>query len=202
MIMETVLGKNSVYPPREDSFLLAKAVKVKTGSRTLDMGTGSGIQGLTALRKGASYVLATDMEDSALEVAKEKFKVFVESKQEKKVNHNSKIIEFRKSNLFSNISLDEKFDLIIFNPPYLWSEEIKDRQLDGGRKGRELLDKFITGFPLHLGEKGVCYFLQSSLNGLEETRERLRKLKIKYEIVAKKHIFFEDLIVLRCEFAY
>ena len=46
------------------------------------------------------------------------------------------------SDLFSNIK--GKFNTIIFNPPYLPEDEFKDKSLDGGKKGYEIIEKFLN----------------------------------------------------------
>ena len=87
-----------IYEPREDSELLQKWVKKLVTGKVLDMGTGSGIQAKTAL-KNTKDVLAVDINQECVEFVKKQG------------------IEVRQSNLFSNV--EESFDRIIFNPPYL-----------------------------------------------------------------------------------
>jgi len=89
-----------IYKPAEDSYLLKGQLKnyIKPGMKILDMGTGSGIQAIEAKKLGAE-VLAADINPESIEPLK-------------KLNINA-----IQSDLFSNIK--EKFDLIIFNPPYL-----------------------------------------------------------------------------------
>ena len=69
-------------------------------------------------------------------------------------------ISVQQSNLFKN--LDEKFDTIIFNPPYLPSDpKLKDLTLDGGKKGYELIQKFLKQAKKHLEKKGIILLLFS-----------------------------------------
>jgi len=176
-----------VYGPREDSMLLAKAVSAKKNSKALDMGTGSGIQALNMAISGAD-VLATDINESAIENAMQ---------NAEKLNLGKKI-KFLKSNLFQKIPETEKFDLIVFNPPYVPCGEIKFIESDGGKNGREILDKFLKEFPKHLKKSGKCFFLQSSLNGIEKTEKILKKEKFGFEIAAREKLFFEELVVFEC----
>ncbi len=175
-----------VYEPREDSFLLAKAVSAGKNSKALDLGTGSGIQAINAAILGAN-VLATDINENAIANSKsnaEKLKL-------------GKKIKFLKSDLFQKIPEKEKFDCIIFNPPYVPCDEIKFIESDGGKKGREILDRFLKVFPKHLKKSGKCFFLQSSLNGIEKTEKILKKEKFEFEIVAREKLFFEELVVFK-----
>jgi release factor glutamine methyltransferase len=175
-----------VYEPSEDSFLLAENVSVPNGASVLDLGTGSGIQGINAARLGASSVVSTDLEKKALENAKENSERLVPEAT----------FEFRQGSLFEPVE-NEKFNVIIFNPPYVPSEEKKFEDLDGGKKGREALDGFLAGFSAHLEKGGNCFFLQTSLNGEKETGEILKKQGFEFEVVARKRLFFEELLVFR-----
>ncbi len=180
-----LLVLESVYPPSEDSFLLAEAIEAEKGCSVLDMGTGSGIQGINAALLGAKTIVCTDLNKEALKNAEENAKSL-----------GLKGFEFRQGNLFE-AAKGEKFDLIIFNPPYVPSEEKKFEDLDGGKGGREVLDLFLEGFEKHLEKGGKCFFLQSSLNGEEETIQKLEEKKFEIEEKARKRIFFEELVVFK-----
>ena len=178
---------SNVYEPSEDSFLLAENVKVKENASVLDLGTGSGIQGINAAMQGAGKVVSTDINETALLNAK---------KNAEELGFD-KVFEFRKGNLFDCLKKEERFDVIVFNPPYVISEEKKYADLDGGIKGREILDEFLKGFAAHLEKEGKCFFLQSSLNGEEESTELLEDQGFETKVVARKKLFFEELLVFR-----
>lgn len=167
-----------VYEPREDSFLLEEAVKKYAKARVLDIGTGTGIQAQAALTR-TNDVTACDVDPEALELAKSR----------------SEGINFIQSDLFSNI--DGKFDTIIFNPPYLPTKEPRDKALDGGERGRELLDQFLEQAKAYLTERGQLLFVQSSITGNEATKQKLIELGYNWEIISTKRIFFEELMVFR-----
>ncbi|MBI4439449.1 methyltransferase, partial [Candidatus Woesearchaeota archaeon] len=81
-----------IYEPAEDSYLLAEAVKKFATGRVLDMGTGSGIQAITAAKsRKIKSIVAADISQEALKYATaEAAKEGVKGK-----------ITFSKSNLFS-----------------------------------------------------------------------------------------------------
>jgi len=178
----------SVYYPSEDSYFLAENVATKKNAVVIDVGCGSGIQSLNTLINGASKAIALDLNEDALKATKENCE---------KAGFMGKI-ETIKSDLFENCS-KKKADAIIFNPPYVVSDEVKYVDLDGGKKGRETLDVFLEEFPMHLKENGECFFLQTNLNGEAETEKKLGDRGFTFEIVARKGGFFEELIVYRAK---
>lgn len=76
---------------------------------TLDIGTGSGCIACTIAKQTGAYVLGVDISSDALRVALDNVT---------KLGINNRAV-FRKSDLFSKIREEEKFDMIISNPPYI-----------------------------------------------------------------------------------
>ena len=150
--------------PREDSFLLQKEVRKSVRKtkpkKVLDVGTGTSIQAITAKLAGAEEVTAVDINKKALDLAKSNAEL------------NDIEIKVVKSNLFSNIS--GKFDLIIFNAPYLPIEPPKNPQWSGGRK---LIEKFLKDARKHLSPKGRILFVYSSLSPIKSKHRVLAKEK-------------------------
>ncbi len=172
-------GCASVYGPSEDSYLIAgQAEKYAFGS-VLDLGTGTGISGITSALKGCD-VTFTDIDAKAISCAKEN------------ATANGVTGNFIKSDMFE--SIDGKFNTIIFNPPYLESARVAERDiaLDGGAKGRELIDKFIEAYPSFIKDEYVVLLLESSINGYKSDVKRHN-----FEVVAKAHFFFEEIAVLK-----
>ena len=98
---------DAVYQPAEDSYLLQEYVKEYAFGRVLDMGTGSGIQALTALKRtNVKEVVAVDIDEEAVRRLQQGIK---EQRLRK--------IKVIKSDLFDRV--EGHFNLIIFNPPYL-----------------------------------------------------------------------------------
>lgn len=179
---------DSVYEPREDSFLLAEAVRVKPGVEALDMGCGCGIQAVNLALQGAN-VLAVDINERAIANTIENAKCLgLDNK-----------IRAKRSNLFDSIA-KQKFDCIVFNPPYLPATSLNDTSIEGGKHGYEILHKFLDKLLAHLKKNSVCYFVQSSLNGEQRTKKKLTSLGLSFEIVARQKLFFEELIVFKAFF--
>lgn len=173
-----------VYEPAEDSFLLARNLKVREGDVALDIGTGTGIIALLMARK-AKFVLGVDVNPKAVELARENARI-----------NGIKNVAFSVSDLFENV--EGKFNIITFNAPYLPGEPEKpiDLALVGGKKGREVLDRFIAGVDKHLEPEGIIQIVQSSITGVEETIEKLRNKGFNVEITARGRYFFEEILVI------
>jgi len=173
-----------VYDPSDDSFLLAEvvyALQDLSGKDVLDVGTGSGILAIAAAKKGAN-VTAVDVNPRALIIA------------ERNAKANGVHIEFKESDLFS--SINKKFDLITFNPPYVPTEEsetkdVESKAWDGGADGNATIDRFLSGFKEHLKKDGRALLLVSSLNN--------KKIK-NSNVLSSKKLFFEELFVLEIGF--
>ena len=169
-----------IYPPREDSILLEREVKkYAKGKSFLDLGAGSGIQAKVAKLAGAKSILCADMNEEALKILK-------------KQGFNT-----RKSNLFSNIK--ERFDLIVFNPPYLPEDKREDKEsalaTTGGKKGDEIIVKFLKDVKKHLNKNGIVLLVTSSLTPKEKILNILEKNSFKYRIISSQRFFFEILEV-------
>ena len=171
------------YPPSEDSFLLVNQLKERARDKSvLDMGTGWGILAETAISARCKSILAADINPTHT--------AYVQSKG----------IPAITSDLFSNI--EGKFDLIVFNPPYLPEDEMEDaetRQLvAGGKHGYEILVKFLKEAKEHLNRHGEILFVFSSLTNKKKIDETLEKLHYKFECLEQEEHFYEVLYVYCC----
>lgn len=172
----------SVYDPREDSTMLEKYVRQYAEGNILDMGTGSGIQAIAAAQnKNVKIVLATDIQKGVIEYCKKNIK-------------NNKI-KFLQSNLFKNIK-NSKFETIIFNPPYLPQElKLKDLTVEGGKKGYEVAERFLSEANNFLKPDGIILMVFSSLTKKEKVEEFIKNNLFDFQELEKQHIFFEDIYV-------
>ena len=168
----------SIYSPEEDSYFLSEVLKKeikKKNIRILEIGCGSGIQ-LKILKKIGiknKNVFATDINKHAVAHCRG-------------LGFNCIV-----SNLFSNIK--EKYKIIIFNPPYLPEnkKEPKESKLatTGGKKGSEIIGKFLKQAKKHLEKNGKVFLLTSSLTkGVNLNGWKKKKLE-------SKKMFFEELFV-------
>lgn len=179
----------NVYVPAEDSYLLAENLEIENGKSVLEIGTGSGIVAMYA-SKLTDKVTATDINFDAVQLAESNFKA-----------NNIDNIELLFGNLFEPVK-DRKFDVILFNTPYLPTEEgevIEDNlnyAFDGGLNGRKVIDLFLNEVKNHLNEGGIVQLIQSSLSDNDETLNMLDELGFIAEIAKKEHYFFEDIVLI------
>jgi len=182
----SAIGKSSdrVYNPSDDTFLMIEALSTISlhDKEALDLGTGSGILGLLCAQKGA-HVTVADIEDTVLEDVKVA------------AHRLNLTIHAVKSDLFSGMTT-AKFDIILFNPPYLPSGKIEDPAVDGGNCGTRFIDQFLGELSLHLKDDGFALLLVSSLNHPSTIVDRYRELS--FTVAASRKLFFEELQVLLC----
>jgi len=188
------------YPPNEDSFLLAKYVKkISKNKKVLDMGCGSGIQGLVAKKYGASEITFSDIDENALIISKYNYIYnFVTKNMDFKDIKNIKVdANFIMSDLFSNIT--GKFDLIVFNPPYLPELDNEDfilsKWLSGGKEGYELIIKFLDQVRYHMNDYSNILLVYSSLSNPEKIEKYAKGLGFNIEILEEESFFFEKLYI-------
>ncbi|MBI2449384.1 methyltransferase, partial [Candidatus Pacearchaeota archaeon] len=141
----------ALYKPRDDSYLLAGEIKKyisllkDKNIRVLDMGSGSGIQAETCIQAGIprENILTADIDKEAVQHLKKKG------------------FESIQSDLLSDIK--GKFDMVIFNPPYLpESKYDKEKDTTGGKKGCETILRFLKQAKAHLNKDGRIFIVFSS----------------------------------------
>jgi len=184
-----------VYEPAEDTFLIADSLAqiVNKGARVLDVGTGCGVLAIITARK-AKKVVAVDMNPHAVKCAK----------LNAKSNGFSAKIDVRLGDLFQPIRKTERFDVIVFNAPYLpapLSEQRTwiGRAWAGGPTGRQLIDRFIVEAPSYLKRKGVILLVQSSLANVDETIDKFRKADLNTQVIAEKKVAFETITLIQAK---
>jgi len=163
------------YTPAEDTFFLAEYVEKERGVSALDVGSGSGY--LTKLlSSNFSFVVGTDINFPVLQ------------KQTYKTNN---IICCNGCD-----AINYKFDLIICNLPYLATDEILDIATDGGKEGFEIPKKILDSVYDKIKSKGKFVFVTSSLSNVRKLIDYTQELGLTSQIIAKKKLFFEELILI------
>ncbi|MGW0945863.1 DUF7059 domain-containing protein [Streptomyces sp. NPDC002623] len=132
-------------------------------SAALDLGTGSGIQALHAAQH-ATRVTATDLNPRALHITALTLAL-----------SGAPAAELREGSLFEPVRDDEKYDLIVSNPPFVISPGARLTYRDGGMGGDDLCRSLVQGAGERLSEGGFAQFLANwqHVEG-EDWQDRLR----------------------------
>ena len=173
---------NNVYRPAEDTYLII--YNAIPGNKILEIGSGTGIIAIHFALKNHD-VTATDIDENAIELI---------NKNAMKNEINIKII---KSDLFENIN--EKYDTIIFNPPYLPVEN-ESLQWSGGKSGFDTIYKFLDNAYKYLNQDGNIYIILSDLTDIGNLIKKYKNYKfkkIKCEKFDFESIFLFELKVIQ-----
>lgn len=144
--------------PRTDTEVLAEFLikELPRGGRFADLCTGSGCIAVAALHhRDDAKGIAVELYEKTLEIAKEN--------AEK--NGVSDRLEFIRADVCDDCLGDEKYDIIVSNPPYVTAAEMKtlDREVlreprhaltDGG-DGLSVIRRIIELYPAHLKDGGI-----------------------------------------------
>lgn len=164
--------------PRQDTEILIEQCKAlifyKNDINILDIGSGSGAISITLAKEfPESNVKGIDISQKAIELANE-------NKELNKVNN----VDFVLSNLFEAIK-DEKFDLIVSNPPYISREEYEklmpevknyepENALTDFKDGLSFYKKITEQAKEYLDDKGYLVF-EIGYNQAQDLKKILEK---------------------------
>jgi release factor glutamine methyltransferase len=164
-----------VYAPSDDTALLIKALSSQSGGRFLEIGFGSGAI-LHSLLPRFSLVVGTD--------------VLPKDRAPRDLG-SAELVLSDGAGCFR----EETFDVVAFNPPYLPSEGILDRTVDGGRGGVEVPLRFLEDALRVLRDGGRIFVLLSDLGDLKTFLSRCETLNVRVREVQRVRLFFESLVV-------
>lgn len=198
----------SVLIPQPDTEILSEEVinicknqlKNRKKIQILDLCTGSGAIGISIAKnvKNCSITLS-DISIDALKVAQKNCKNIIEA-YNIQTNNKIKIVQ---SDLFEKI--EEKFDIIVSNPPYIKTDVIKtlDKEvqmepqlaLDGGKDGLKIYKRIIKEAHEYLNNNGfLC--LEIGYDQKEEVTDLIKRTKKYVDIYSKKDLAGKDRIII------
>lgn len=163
----TFLVNQDVLVPRQDTEVLVEEVlrNLHDGMRILDMCTGSGCILLSLLRYSNHCTgVGVDLSKEALQVAeKNAYRILQITPEEEKP-----CVRFLRSDLFQELKAEEKFDIIVSNPPYIRTgvidtlmPEVREYEpmmaLDGREDGLYFYRQIIAQAGAYLYREGMLF---------------------------------------------
>jgi len=149
-----------VITPSIHSALFLEHTQIYAGEEVLDIGTGSGVQGIFAA-DFARKVVSTDISSIAVKNAEINVKL----------HRLEKIVEVREGDLFGPINRDERFDVVLFNiDPPSTKEEL------GLWKVHE---RFFEEVGTYLKPSGRIYYQGTAMNYIPRVRQMAMKNKFR-----------------------
>jgi HemK-related putative methylase len=182
IVMPTVFNPKV---PRTGEFLasLLDSRLVGRDWRVLDMGTGSGVCAVFAAQH-ARRVVAVDINPAAVRCAA----------INAQLNHVEHKVELRLGDLFAAVA-DERFDLILFNPPFLRGAPRDDR--DRAWRSSDIAERFAAGLGARLRPGGSALVLLSTFGDGRFFLEEFAKRGLRISVQAERRFVNERLTVFR-----
>ena len=155
--LEFYVNEDVLIPQPDTEVLVEQALKIiknidKTKVKILDLCTGSGAIAISIKSRCKNKVrmYGSDINEKALNIAR---------KNAKRILNNQDEIDFIQSNMFEKIY--DTYDLILSNPPYIKTSEIKNLKLDVQNEPHIALDG---------GEDGLKYYRIIKEQGIQHIK--------------------------------
>ncbi len=188
-----VLGKTyeiskEVFNPKYyyTSKFMAEHIRIMPGDVVLDMGTGSGIQAITAAEK-ASEVIAIDINPEAVEFAGKNVQI----------NGLKSIVSVIPGDLFMPLGPHHKFNVILFTPPYLEGKPETDFEHALFDSDKNLIRRFFREAGEFLKPDGYVQMLYSSMSGYEQAMQIAEEYGWRNRLVAREETFTEVFFIYK-----
>lgn len=147
-----------VFPPKEDTVLLAEHLHISGGVTVLDVGTGTGALALWAAQQGAASVVAVDIAEAAVRNAK---------RNVERLGLGNRV-DVRAGHVFSSVTPSESFDIILANLPgrnKAADDDTSAAQWDTEFRAHRAL---FAGARTHLRPGGTIYMVKANYPDLLE----------------------------------
>jgi release factor glutamine methyltransferase len=177
--LELQVDRRVLIPRPETEVLVGCAVQWAreqgAGASALDIGTGSGAIALSlAQEKAAARVVATDISEAALELARANAQRLGLDER----------VDFRSGPVWHAVRAGEVFDIVISNPPYIAPAERAGLQpevrewepeaaLFAEADGLAVIREIVAGAPAHLRAHGLLA-LETGMTQAQAVAEELR----------------------------
>ncbi len=176
----------SVFWEPDDSVSMRKKIVEDTiagGRDVLEIGTGTGLLSILCLQNGASNVVATDINPAAVANAKYNAAVLVPDS----------VLDVRQvdpstPDAYSVIGENERFDLIISNPPWEDGEVTKPADHAFYDPGFVLMDSLLDGLSKHLKPGGRCLLAYGHVPAIKRLQVEAEKRNLEFKILDERDL--------------
>ncbi len=198
MKLNFFVDKNVLIPRQDTEILVEEVIKIAkriNAKKILDLCTGSGAIAVSLAKYlPQTEIIAIDISNDALKIAK---KNAVSNNVENQIT-------FISSDMFTNLN-EEKFDIIVSNPPYIKTNVIKELDiqvknepyiaLDGGEDGLDFYKKIINESYQYLKCNGyLC--LEIGFDQKFDVIELIENAEKFEGTYSKKDLFDNDRIII------
>lgn len=166
---------DETYLPSDDTALLIRALSSHQGESFLEIGFGSGAV-LKSVRPRFSMAVGTDI---------------ITLEQVRRSRGSVEVVLSDRVSCFR----DRTFDIVAFNPPYLPSDEILDRAVDGGEAGIAVAKGFLEDALRVLRPGGRIFALLSDHGDLAGFQSHCSRLGLSVREAERVKLFYESLVV-------
>ena len=198
MKLNFFVDKNVLIPRQDTEILVEEVIKIAkriNAKKILDLCTGSGAIAVSL----AKYLPQTEI--TAIDISNDALKI---AKKNAVSNNVENQITFISSDMFTNLN-EEKFDIIVSNPPYIKTNVIKELDiqvknepyiaLDGGEDGLDFYKKIINESYQYLKCNGyLC--LEIGFDQKFDVIELIENAEKFEGTYSKKDLFDNDRIII------
>ena len=208
----------NIYEPSDDTFLLIDAIEMEldylnTHSyfnnfekiTSIELGCGNGLVSCCFLSKLKNLNIKKEINHYCIDINKDAINLTKNILSKYNFNNNTIVKE---SDLFNNIDKNQKFDIIIFNPPYVttgreeYTRALKERDIyaawAGGKKGSETINKFVKELNERINNNTIIFLLLSKENDYNLIINNIKsKYNLNFELLMKKQFKNEKLAVFK-----
>jgi len=191
---------DGVYYPREDSVFFADSLKdflkkqdAKKIKNILEIGCGCGF---------LSIVIYKIFEKILSEKELSKVRIFstdIDKKAIKNTKENANFYKIKLITIHSDLfeKIKEKFDLIIFNSPYIpvKNERYEESSWSLFQDGKNIINEFLIRAKNHIKKNSTILLLTSSLTPFN--KKLIKNYRMKSKIIYRKKIDWEELIIYK-----
>lgn len=190
-----IIALPGVYRPREDTQQLSEAIanahELQPASHVLELCAGTGAISLGLAARGHRVTTVDISRRAALNARLNAFA-------------NGASLDARQGDLFEAVA-GERFDAIVANPPYVPAPPGEERRgqaraWNAGPDGRIILDRICAEAAEFLRPGGSVLLIQSSLSGVDTTREQLEASGLQTDVIFEQEVPLGPIAAARSDY--